>query len=858
MAGENGSSSASTSRFEKRDFDNNILSTARNLANRPARPLYKGPRIAERDQTAALAEAKARENFGPVHQGIFRTATDRLQNIPSTYNAIKPQLDRALSSSALTQTAPYFANAQKGILPAVENKLHGYNNPISQADINRYLTPYDATMKDMQAKELRRWEESTLPELQRSSIGQGAFGGGKYLEALQRGSRDAQENLGREFAANREKAYSQAYGMAQADRDRQLGAANAVGQFGGQDINQQVQAGQAAGQIAGADTERQLNASNIAATAAGRDNLMTGETARSMGQLNNEYMEANRENSRLGREFGMQNEQRIQRGLDLHHEDSVRQWNEPAENAKQAAEISNAVPRSSLTETTSASSPPPEESPWKMAGGLFQTVAGMASSPSPSSAPAPYAPPTGYAAPQAYVPPPTQNAFQPLGAPPLQPGQAQPNPATPTKPAAHGGPIRHMKFARGGQVQYFADGGAPTGTNHPMEMLPQYRIPENPDELMYQQQARDHQQMLRNPNPNQAFSEGLIKSGLGMLASKNPSTVGAFGEGAREGFDHYLGKKKEEASDMEKALNIQKLLGDTKRIQAREEHDRMMKEEKRKIDQGYLGETKRSNQAKENEYERRGNLDERKLSQDMEIEKMRMSAKAEGTSEKLNPFQTAKLKEDAKYLAKLREEEKTTDEKLNLMKEVADLINVSGPTGKVSGDYLGWMNDLNPAYSDNRQTLGKALNNLVGLRAKEMTGGNAVEKNKQARAELPGLDKNPETNRRIIVRKMAELERQKQKIQFLDNYAAEGVPLHVALKAFDQWNESNPLVDKKHNALKPKGSPDNFLKQMMKEGVSEEPVVEEEIVVAEPAEDARKQAALKILEMRRAKNKKAA
>lgn len=108
-----------------------------------------------------------------------------------------------------------------------------------------YMTPYvNDVVSNVGTLAARNLSENLLPQVNRTFIGGGSFGGSRSAEFNRRAVRDTQEAALRQQADLMRQGYTDAAGIFANDQARALNAAQTVGQLGVSDLYRQMQAGQ--------------------------------------------------------------------------------------------------------------------------------------------------------------------------------------------------------------------------------------------------------------------------------------------------------------------------------------------------------------------------------------------------------------------------------------------------------------------------------------------------------------------------------------------------------------------------------------------------------------------------------------
>jgi len=202
----------------------------------------------------AAASGRAADAASPyVTAGVSREGFDRAD----------PYLARAGIGSAYSAASPYLTTAGRTFPSAVDE----------------YMNPYNARVTDripeLAARNLR---ENILPELNRTFVGGGTFGGKRSFDFTNRAVRDTQEAALAEQNKALQAGYGQAADIFASDASRAVQSAQTAGQLSQADLERalatgksyadisnelagrQIQSGQLMGQLTQADLERGLAA----------------------------------------------------------------------------------------------------------------------------------------------------------------------------------------------------------------------------------------------------------------------------------------------------------------------------------------------------------------------------------------------------------------------------------------------------------------------------------------------------------------------------------------------------------------------------------------------------------------------
>jgi hypothetical protein len=193
-----------------------------------------------------------------------------------------------LNQAAMGTSAAGAANTAALASPYMQqaSQLSGQGAQTGLGGIQDYMNPYQDQVVDrigqLGARNLR---ENLLPNIQDRAIQAGTFGGSRSGEAIGRALRDTQESTLAQQSAALQSGYTQAGQQLQADRARQLQAAQQQAGFGQQEAGmsaadfqrmlaasgQQAQIGQSMAGLSSADQQRLL--------AAGQQSAAMGQAA---------------------------------------------------------------------------------------------------------------------------------------------------------------------------------------------------------------------------------------------------------------------------------------------------------------------------------------------------------------------------------------------------------------------------------------------------------------------------------------------------------------------------------------------------------------------------------------------------
>lgn len=347
------------------DYTQGLISKANAIAAEPYQP-YSSARIAGFDPAQETAYNKA-TSLESTYSPLMASAQNAITNAgaASSMGAAQPYITKALSYNPLTAAQgsidqaggligrsygdtsalaqPYFNQANQYTQQAAQGTADLASPYLSQAaqgtqaagaastaslaapymqqagqlssqgaqtglgGIQEYMNPYQeqvvSRIGELGARNLR---ENLLPNIQDRAIQAGTFGGSRSGEAIGKALRDTQESTLAQQAAALQSGYTQAGSQLQADRARQLQAAQQQAGFGqatagmsAADAQRQLaaagqtaQIGQTTAGLASADAQRQLAAAQqqaamgqSAAGLEGADLARYGQAGAQMGAL---------------------------------------------------------------------------------------------------------------------------------------------------------------------------------------------------------------------------------------------------------------------------------------------------------------------------------------------------------------------------------------------------------------------------------------------------------------------------------------------------------------------------------------------------------------------------------------------
>jgi hypothetical protein len=381
------------------DYTQGLISRANAIAAEPYQP-YGQQRIADLDPAQQLAYSNVLDMQGQYQPYIDQAGQQIQAAAGSTQNIAQPYINQALQynpytaasgnigqagelvgqsygdTSALAQ--PYFNQSNQYTQQAAAgtanladpymqqaSQLAGQGAQTGLGNIQDYMNPYqDQVVSRIGELGARNLRENLLPSIQDRAIQAGTFGGSRSGEAIGRALRDTQESTLAQQSAALQQGYTQAGSQLQADRARQLQAAQQQAGFGQQvaglsaaDQQRLLAAGQqtaALGQstagLEGADLARygqagaQMGAlGQMQGTLAGQAGAQNLQAAQQLGTLSNQdfarMLQSGQATGALGQQaqqMGMQNvsaldaagatqQQQAQRSLDQAYQDFLNQ-----------------------------------------------------------------------------------------------------------------------------------------------------------------------------------------------------------------------------------------------------------------------------------------------------------------------------------------------------------------------------------------------------------------------------------------------------------------------------------------------------------------------------------------------------
>lgn len=281
-------------------------------------------------QSYGDTSALAQPYFGQANQYTQQAAQ-------GTAGLAAPFLQQAAQGTSTAGSANTAALAQPYMQQAAQ--LSGQASQTGLGGIEDYMNPYQENVVNrIGALASRNLRENLLPNIQDQAIRSGTFGGSRSGEAIGRALRDTQESTLAQQTAALQQGYTQAGQQLQADRARQLQAAQQQAALGQQAAGlsaadfqrmlaasgQQAQIGQSTAGLAAADQQRLLAAAQqqaamgqSAAGLEGADLARVGQAGAQLGALG--QMQGN-----LAGAAGTQNLQAAQQMGTLSNQDFAR------------------------------------------------------------------------------------------------------------------------------------------------------------------------------------------------------------------------------------------------------------------------------------------------------------------------------------------------------------------------------------------------------------------------------------------------------------------------------------------------------------------------------------------------------
>ena len=294
--------------------------------------------------------------FTPEQEQGFQTAQQQA-------GAYKPYMGYAQNlaqsggaGSSLTAAQPYFGTAgqfaQQGGMgsalataqPYVQRGAGSFTDPgVAQQYMNPYTQQVVSGIGDIAARNLR---EKILPEVNRTFIGGGTFGGSRSAEFTQRAIRDAQSAALAQQVQALQQGYDKAADLYGTEAGRALTAAGEVGRLASTDYSRMIDTsrsladiGQSTGQLAGTDYSRQL------------------EAARTMGDLGANAQALGLQEAKAYGDIGAQRQNLAQRSADLAYQDFLEQRDYPFTQLQKAASIAGTPSATGQTQVSQTPGP---------------------------------------------------------------------------------------------------------------------------------------------------------------------------------------------------------------------------------------------------------------------------------------------------------------------------------------------------------------------------------------------------------------------------------------------------------------------------------------------------------------------
>jgi hypothetical protein len=382
------------------DYTQGLISKANAIAAEPYQP-YSQARIAAYDPLQTKAYENT-QNLSGTYQPLLNMSENAIYNAGagSSASTAQPYIQQALQynpytaasgaigqagsligqsygdASALAQ--PYFNQAnqytQQGALGTAQlatpymqqaSQLSSQGAQTGLGGIQDYMNPYqDQVVNRIGELAGRNLRENLLPNIQDKAIQAGTFGGSRSGEAIGRALRDSQESALAQQAAALQQGYGQAGQQLQADRARQLQAAQQQAAFGqqaaglsaadqqrlmaagqqqaaigqsaagleGADLARYGQAGaqmgalgQMQGNLAGAAGTQNLQAAQQMGTLSGQDFSRMLQSGQAMGALGQQTQQMGLQNIAALEAAGAGQQQQTQRSYDQAYQDFLNQ-----------------------------------------------------------------------------------------------------------------------------------------------------------------------------------------------------------------------------------------------------------------------------------------------------------------------------------------------------------------------------------------------------------------------------------------------------------------------------------------------------------------------------------------------------
>lgn len=256
-----------------------LLSRAGSASQQPYQPYVDAqgnaiPRVAgfTPDQLAAfqrVRNAQGAQNptfdqaqaliAGSAGQGGLSAANPYLQAAGS-YSAAgqaTPWLTQAGQMSSVGSAAPFLGEAAHTSAAAAASPLLQQGTGSWLDNSAAYMSPYTQQVTDRIAQlGARNLSENLLPQVNKTFIGSGQFGGSRNADFTNRALRDTQESVLGQQAQALESGYGTAANIYNQDAARKLSGAQTLGSLTGEDAARKLQAGTALGNFTNADAGR--------------------------------------------------------------------------------------------------------------------------------------------------------------------------------------------------------------------------------------------------------------------------------------------------------------------------------------------------------------------------------------------------------------------------------------------------------------------------------------------------------------------------------------------------------------------------------------------------------------------------
>lgn len=175
-------------------------------------------------------------SFTPEQERAFAMA-------PEKAAAYQPYLQSAGTLTTAGGTSSAYGAAQ----PYIQQGAQSFTAPgVAQQYMNPYIQNVVSGIGDIAARNLR---EKILPEVNRTFIGGGTFGGSRSAEFTNRAIRDAQAAALSQQVQALQQGYGQAAELQGAEATRALSAGERAGTLAGSDYERMLKAGQSLGSI---------------------------------------------------------------------------------------------------------------------------------------------------------------------------------------------------------------------------------------------------------------------------------------------------------------------------------------------------------------------------------------------------------------------------------------------------------------------------------------------------------------------------------------------------------------------------------------------------------------------------------